>query len=80
MKLFIERLLSLLKSVLGFVASIVFLFIGAVVFASLPEIIINVFLLVIASIASLSLIFGLCMIFHWLIIEPFFTKKGADRK
>lgn len=80
MNLFIERLLAVFVHILGFVVAFS-LYAGAVIIiVLLPNAVlagikaIGLFLLAILILVAIG------AFINWLIIEPFFTKKGVDRK
>lgn len=77
MKLFIERLKICAATPLGSW----FIVCGLLLIAfNLPESAALVLLLVLIAVATLLLMYLIALLVHWLIVEPFFTKKGVGRK
>lgn len=79
MKLFIERL-SALFQLSGFVLIVVG-FIGlTIVITTTYPLIGNIFGMCLLAFMLIVIIIDIFRFLRWLFIEPFFTKKGVDRK
>lgn len=77
MKLFIERLKMCAATPLGSW----FIVCGLLLITfNLPESVALILLLVLIVVATLLLMYLIALLVYWFIIEPFFIKKGVDRK
>lgn len=80
MKLFIERLLEMFVVIIGYVIGFS-LFMGVVILVTLlPNVVLTGIKVILGIVVAISLIVAIGTFINWLIIEPFFTKKGVDRK
>lgn len=86
MKLFIERLTNIGSCIKDIVLALKSTLIGVIIFwasyfISVISPTTGYVILAISSVTlSILLIIPICAFVHWLFIEPFFTKKGVDRK
>ena len=80
MKLFVERLLEMFALVMGFVVGFS-LYMGAViVLILLPNAVLTGIKATGLFLFAVLILFAIGSFINWIIIEPFFTKKGVDRK
>nr|DAI78606.1 MAG TPA: transmembrane protein [Caudoviricetes sp.] len=79
MKLFIERLSTLFR-LSGFVLIVVGVIGLMIAFTTAYPLVGNILGMCLFAFMLIVIIIDVFRLLRWLIIEPFFTKKGADRK
>lgn len=80
MKLFIERLLEMFVVIIGYVIGFSLFMGGVILVTLLPNAVFTGVKVIFGIIVAISILLAIGTFINWLIIEPFFTKKGVDRK